>query len=205
MTIQNHLVVMARLPRLGSLKRRLARDVGALAALRFYRETTEGLLRRLGRDSRWRLWLVLTPDPQGSSHCGFRGFRGAVLPQGTGDLGQRMGRQLRELPPGPVVIVGSDIPGIHSRHIAQAFRALGSNDWVFGPAQDGGYWLIGARRRPSLHLPFADVRWSSATTLQDTVSGLRGPVGSAPRIAYLETLEDIDTGADLRAWKKKPI
>ena len=95
-------------------------------------------------------------------------------------------------PPGPVVIVGSDIPGIRPAHVARAFRALGRADWVVGPAEDGGYWLIGARRRPSYRDPFAGVRWSSEHTLADTVANLTGA-----RIAFLEVLSDIDTGADL--------
>ena len=53
------------------------------------------------------------------------------------------------LPPGPVVVIGSDIPGITARHIAEAFRLLGRHAFVFGPARDGGYWLVGARRRPA--------------------------------------------------------
>jgi len=202
MALEKHLVVMARVPRLGRLKRRLARDLGDLAALRFYRSTAENLLRRLGRDPRWRLWLALTPDPRGLYYSGFRGYLGDIVPQGSGNLGQRMGRQFRDRPPGPVVIIGSDIPAIRASHIAQAFYALGRSDWVFGPAYDGGYWLIGARRRPSLHLPFEKVRWSSATTLNDTIMGLRGPNGSGPKVAYLETLRDIDTGADFRRWKE---
>ena len=56
-------------------------------------------------------------------------------------------RILDALPPGPVVIIGSDVPGIRPHHIATAFRALGGSDAVLGPAIDGGYWLIGLKRR----------------------------------------------------------
>jgi glycosyltransferase A (GT-A) superfamily protein (DUF2064 family) len=108
-----------------------------------------------------------------------------------------MGRVLKALPPGPVVIVGSDIPDIGKHHIAAAFRALGDHDWVFGPADDGGYWLVGARRRPRLTLPFAGVRWSSATALADSLAGLKGQ-----RVAFLECLRDIDHGRDLADWRR---
>ncbi len=192
-----HLVVMARAPRLGRVKQRLAADIGALAALRFYRQTTGRLLGRLSRDRRWSTWLALTPD------LALRGggapwpFKGRLLAQGQGDLGQRMGRLLLGLPPGPVVIVGTDIPDIAPDHIAQAFSALGRNDWVLGPAADGGYWLIGARRRPAIRTPFAAVRWSSPHTLTDTLANL-----DARQVGFLETLEDIDHGADLIRWQK---
>jgi hypothetical protein len=192
MSLPRHLVIMARAPRLGAVKRRLARDVGALQAWRFYRTTSARLAGRLSRDPRWRTWLALTPDRAVLGQGAFPNAYLRRVPQGPGDLGARMGRLLRDLPPGPVVIVGSDIPALEPRHVARAFALLGDHDWVFGPAADGGYWLIGARRRPVLRDPFARVRWSSAHALADTLANLKGA-----NIAYLEELADVDTGADL--------
>ena len=193
MNPQGHLVVMARAPRLGAVKRRLARDLGDLAAWRFYRMTAGRLLRELSADPRWRTWLALTPDRAARVRRGPWPATGARLPQGPGDLGARMGRLLRALPPGPVVIVGSDIPDLRAVHVARAFRMLGRHDWVFGPAGDGGYWLIGARRRRAPpRATFANVRWSSAHALADTLANLNGA-----RIGFLEELADVDTGEDL--------
>ncbi len=194
-TARAQLVVMVRAPRLGLIKRRLARDVGALAAWRFYRQTTARLLRRVGRDPRWRTVLAVTPD-RGWRRSELWGFRGEILPQGGGDLGTRMGRLLQRLPPGPVVVVGSDIPGLGRDQVARAFLALGRHDWVLGPAPDGGYWLIGTRRRPTLRLPFARVRWSSEHARADTLAGLKGA-----RIAFMEELQDVDNGDDLARLK----
>ena len=146
--MRRHLVIMARAPRLGAVKRRLAADIGAVAAWRFYRTEAGRLLARLSRDRRWSTWLAVTPDPSSSAARGLWPFAGPVVGQGTGDLGQRMGRLLRALPPGPMVIIGTDSPTIQARHVAEAFDALGRAEWVIGPATDGGYWLIGARRRP---------------------------------------------------------
>jgi len=196
MTRRAHLVVMARAPRLGAVKRRLARDIGPLAALNFYRRNLTGLLRELNRDPRWTLWLALTPDR--AVRLSVRG-RYRFVPQGRGDLGARMGRFFSNLPPGPVVIVGTDIPDLRRGHVARALRALGSHDWVFGPAADGGYWLIGAARvRPGPRDPFAGVRWSSPHTRADTLANLR-----RFRVANLEQLADIDTGADLAAFRSR--
>ena len=193
---RRHLIVMARAPRLGAVKRRLARDIGALAALRFYRRTLETLLRAVARDPRWTTWLAVTPDPRAGLHAASHSLSRSdlrVVGQGRGDLGARMGRFLRESPPGPVVIVGTDIPDLGAAQVARAFAALGDHDWVVGPAADGGYWLIGAaRRRPLPHDLFKDVRWSSAHALGDTLANVKGA-----RVAYLEELADIDTGADL--------
>jgi len=191
-----HLVVMARRPQLGTAKRRLAADIGPLAAQRFYRDATAALLRRLTPDPRWRSWLAVTPDGAARAGCLPWSYSGRIVGQGRGDLGARMGRLLRDLPPGPLVIVGSDIPDIAATHIWAAFRALGRHDWVFGPATDGGYWLVGARRRPRLLPAFTGVRWSSADALADSLANLKGQ-----RVALLESLADIDCGSDLAAWR----
>ena len=198
MTSRRYLVVFLKAPRLGRVKSRLAADIGALAALRFYRGTSARLLRRLGRDRRWRLALAVTP--RSALGAGDWDARIARLDQGEGDLGARMARVFRALPPGPAVIVGSDIPDIAPRHIAAAFRALGRSDAVFGPAEDGGYWLVGLRRSPRVPAGlFADVRWSSAHALADTRASL-------PRkfeVALLEMLEDVDDGAAYERWRAR--
>ncbi len=193
-----HLVVMARAPRLGAVKRRLARDLGDLAAWRFYRQTAGRLVRDLGADPRWRTWLALTPDRAARAGRASWPARCTCVAQGPGDLGARMGRLFRTLPPGPVVIVGSDIPGLRPTHVARAFRLLGDHDWVFGPAGDGGYWLLGARRRRRPYRPFDAVRWSSAHALADTLANLKGT-----RIGFLEELADVDTGADLSRLRER--
>ncbi len=187
-----HLVVMARAPRLGMVKRRLARDIGEVEALRFYRALTGRLLNDLSGDPRWQTWLALTPDAAARDPRGLWGFRGPVVAQGPGDLGTRMVRLFETLPPGPVVIVGSDIPGITRASVFAAFRALGAHDWVFGPAEDGGYWLVGARRRPVLRAPFAAVRWSTSDALADTLANLEGS-----RVAFVDRLRDVDDAGDL--------
>ena len=190
MSVGRHLVIMARAPRLGAGKRRLARDLGALAAWHFQRRMLGRVLRRLARDPRWTTWLAVTPDRAARHTAWVAPAR--VIPQGAGGLGARMARLLRERPPGPVVVVGSDIPDLHAGHIARAFRALGRHDWVFGPAADGGYWLVGARRRSAPWRPFDAVRWSSQHALADSLANLAGA-----RVAFLEELHDVDTGEDL--------
>jgi hypothetical protein len=120
------------------------------------------------------------------------------MPQGPGDLGARMARVMKTLPPGPVVIIGTDAPDIRPPHIAQAFHALGRHEAVFGPAADGGYWLVGLRRRPRCPEIFAGVQWSTSAALADTLANI--PKTS---VAMLEILQDIDTGADLDCWRRR--
>lgn len=196
MSPDNHLVVFAKTPRLGRVKSRLAADVGALAAWAFYRRTVAAVLARLAGDGRWRCWLAVTPDRD--RHDGALWPPGIRrLGQGSGDLGRRMARCLAALPPGPAVIVGTDLPDLGAGHVARAFRALGRFDAVFGPATDGGYWLVGLRRRPSTPALFEGVRWSGPDALADTLANL----GSGRSAAMLETLEDIDDGPALERWR----
>ena len=193
---QRHVLLFVKAPRLGAVKRRLAADIGMVEAWRFYRACLAGVLRRLGRDRRWRCSLVVTPD-RFARPVGPWPWRLPRRPQGGGDLGARMGRALNDMPPGPVVIIGGDIPEIESGYIVQAFRELSRRDMVFGPASDGGYWLIGARRRPLPHGLFRHVRWSSRHALADTLASL-GPHCST---ALLRELDDIDNGDDYRRWR----
>ena len=77
--------------------------------------------------------------------------------------------------------------------MARAFRLLGRAQACFGPAADGGYWLVAlSPRRPSA--PFAGVRWSSEWALADTLANF-----SNHRVAMLRELRDVDSAADLAA------
>lgn len=162
----------------------------------WYRHQCTALLRRL-RDPRWDIVLAVTPDRA----VGARVWPGDLprVPQRGGDLGQRMARLLK-LPGagrgdgGPVCLIGSDIPAIAPRHIARAFAALGDHDAVFGPAEDGGFWLVGAKHPRRLPRgTFAAARWSSEHALADSLASLPGL-----RIALTDRLSDVDCAADLR-------
>lgn len=196
--MKRHLVIFARAPQLGRVKTRLAGEIGATAALRFYRLTLERQIRRLTSDRRWTVWLFVTPDDC-RRHRAWRGISPSrVLAQGSGDLGQRMKRPFRLLPAGPVVLVGSDIPAMRSRHVARAFALLGRHDLVFGPASDGGFWLVGSRRtRPLPRSLFDAVRWSTAHALADTLATIPAPY----RTGSADTLDDVDDAEDLRRFE----
>lgn len=195
-----HLVIFAKAPALGRAKRRLGQQIGALEAARFYRRTLERTIARCGRDRRWQTWLWITPDRE-TAHPTWKaaGRRLARIGQGSGDLGARMARPFKSLPSGPVVLIGSDIPTVTATIIAAAFRALGKHDLVFGPAADGGYWLIGAKRvRPWPRGLFDGVRWSTSHALADTRANIAGHFSSG----LVDTLEDIDDARSYKRWKE---
>ncbi len=185
---------MVKEPHPGRVKTRLGRDLGHTRAAWWFRHQTRALIRRVSQDPRWQTVLAVSPDAEG--------LQSRVWPehvirqaQGSGTLGDRMARIFKSAPVGPVVIVGADIPDITPALIAKAFRTLGRNDAVFGPAPDGGYWLIGLKNTrgvpPAL---FENVRWSTEFALADTEKTLGGL-----SVSYIDVLQDIDTVADLSA------
>ncbi|MBM1689607.1 TIGR04282 family arsenosugar biosynthesis glycosyltransferase [Sulfitobacter geojensis] len=185
------LIIMVKEPRPGRVKTRLGRDIGLTASAWWFRHQTRRLLWRL-RDPRWDIVLAVSPDREGmQSRVWPQELR--RRPQGRGDLGARMARMLWQVSQGPACLIGADIPAITRKEIAQGFAALGNHDAVFGPAPDGGFWLIGLKhpRRQPPHF-FKNVRWSSEFALADSIATL-----PEHRIARIATLRDVDTADDL--------
>jgi hypothetical protein len=193
------LVIFAKAPAAGRVKTRLGREIGMTVAATWARHMLRMLVRDLGRDPRWETLLAVSPDRAAAeSRLWPAGPR--RIAQGPGDLGMRMARVFRDLPPGPVVLIGSDIPGVTPALVAEAFGHLGRADAVFGPATDGGYWLVGlarGRRRLPAGL-FRGVRWSTRHALADTLATLPGH-----RIAFAAPLADIDEAEDWRAHLRR--
>lgn len=185
--MERHLVILTRYPRIGTGKRRLAAEIGPVQALRFQRVNLANTLRRLVDDKRWTTWLAVTPDRSGpwSSKC-------RIIPQGDGDLGERLSRLTIRLPTGPVLILGSDAPHMTRRLVSRAFHLLQGHDAVIGPAVDGGYWAVGLRRRPRRVAAFGSVRWSTPYALDDTLRNLDGL-----SVASLPKLIDVDDATSL--------
>ena len=192
------LAIFLKEPRPGRVKTRLAREIGAIEAAWWFRHQSARLIARVARDRRWRTVLAVTPDAEALQSRVWPADL-ARAPQGPGDLGRRMTRFLRAesgtgVPPGPVAVIGADLPGLRPRHLAQAFRLLARHDAVLGPATDGGYWLIGLGNRRAVPPDLlAGVRWSTEHALTDTLA----------RLGRLDTvlaarLRDVDTAEDLR-------
>lgn len=189
---RNRLVIMLKEPRAGQVKTRLGRDIGMTTAAWWFRHHSARLLRTL-QDPRWELRLSVAPAPHALTCRAWP----AHIPRAAqirGDLGARMRHILETTPAGPVLLMGSDILDVTPAIIQQAFSELGTRDFVFGPATDGGFWLAGAKRAGA-PLParlFENVRWSSEHTLADTLETL----GNAP-IGFAQERRDVDTIADL--------
>ncbi len=167
------LYIFAKAPRLGRVKTRLAADIGHVHARRIYRAMTAKVLREM-QDPRWQTILYVTPDQY--TNESFGGLWPDSLPrlaQPGGDLTPRSARLFTHK--GPTIIIGTDIPAMQRRHIADGFKALKHNEAVIGPATDGGFWLLGlnAPARPGL---FPGIRWSHQQTCKDMCAAINGDI-----------------------------
>ena len=191
MTERATLIVMAKAPRIGFGKTRLAAEIGGVEAWRINRALQASTM-RAAINSRWRTILCVTPDNAVDLHLpGVWPRAVARIAQGAGDLGERLARALR--PHQRVAVIGTDCRDITCGHVASAFAALRRAPFALGPARDGGFWLLGARNGAGAARAMnKGVRWSTAHTAADVIRNL----GDA-NVALLATLRDVDVAADL--------
>lgn len=186
-------ILFARVPRLGAVKRRLAAGIGDRLAYQFHKKLLFQLIRQLAHEQRFQTVLALTPD---RSRLRLPASLRRIN-QGHGDLGTRMQRAFRQFRRGNVVLAGCDIPDMKMADLLAALRALGSANAVFGPANDGGYWLVGmSPNRPAQ--PFQNVRWSTKHALVDTKQNFKHR-----RVTLVRTLSDVDTEQDYHGHSKR--
>lgn len=179
-----------------SRRHRLVPESFRSAEVALRRECLERTL-EAGRQAGFRLEISspLDLDLLGASSRGLR-----HLPQRGRSFGARLDRALADSlrdQSGPVVVVGTDVPELSSRHLERALDALGDDPdrVVLGPSEDGGFYLL-ATRRPIEGLASA-VSWCCAATLRtllDTLAAAGRPV------VLLEALTDLDRPADLERW-----
>jgi rSAM/selenodomain-associated transferase 1 len=199
-----HLLVFAREPELGRVKTRLAAGIGAEAALAVYRELLALTAAAVtAAQVPATVWLAEAPagaDPA-QPRPEWPGLPWRVQPA-AGALGERMAQAFGEAfaaGAGRVVIIGTDCPGLSAELLRQAFDQLLSHELVVGPADDGGYYLLGMN---TLHNKlFANKAWSTDTVLPDT---LADAARLGLRVAQLPTLHDVDSAQDLATWRGHP-
>ena len=197
------LIVFTRYPEPGQVKTRLIPALGAEGAAELHRRMTEHTLRRV------RQFLTSHPvslriQYDGGNREGLQRWLGAdlrLVPQAHGGLGRRMDLALTgsfEKGVGRVVLIGTDIPGIRSAHLARAFSALGNKDVVIGPAGDGGYYLIGLRR--PVRALFEGISWGTGEVLGKTLD-IAAAQGLS--VELLDRLDDVDRPEDIWVWEQE--
>lgn len=183
------LIVFARQPEIGKVKTRLAKKIGNEVALTVYQEllnTTLSVVKSSGHS--YKVYWASSPNSN----------KGEI--QKGVDLGEKMFNAIHnELNNADkVCLIGTDIPNISKEIIDMAFDALSTSDIVFGPAKDGGYYLIGMKKHPVPEL-LINKRWSHSKVLEEALDTcLKNNLSTY----LLPILSDIDTLEDLNEWKK---
>ncbi|GMQ88968.1 MAG: TIGR04282 family arsenosugar biosynthesis glycosyltransferase [Gammaproteobacteria bacterium] len=195
------ILVFAKAPLAGQVKTRLASEIGDKAAAALYEQlvrdtVTTAVQARLApvtlyAGSPHPLFVALS-DEQGI----------AIKIQQGADLGLRMHKAIQhELEQADfVVLIGTDCPSMTGEYLNLACQGLrAGTEFVLGPAEDGGYVLIGARSAEEKL--FTDMRWSTSQVMQHTRERLHL---LNRRYAELDTLWDLDTPEDLKRWQAAP-
>jgi uncharacterized protein len=191
--------VFCKAPIAGRVKTRLIPAFGAEKAAQIYRAlllktlvTVDEARQRLGASA--SLWVA--DDLTDSSLLDLsQRFGLPRYAQSAGDLGDRMFTCLRSLQQKAtrVVLIGTDCPAFTPEHLVNAANALTpESPWVFTPAEDGGYVLVGTSQADEL--PFRDMRWSDSTVMAETRRRL---ADASLMWSEMPTLWDVDCAADV--------
>lgn len=185
------LIIFTRNIELGKCKKRLAKVIGAHAALKVYIELTERSCTVTDALDIDRYVFYSEEVVRGDSwddkvYIKFK--------QKGQDLGTRMGNAFQALfnmGYERIVIIGTDLPNLSVEIIRNAFLSLESNDYTIGPSEDGGYYLLGMNKMNSSI--FVNKTWGGENVLKDTLSEMGGE-----RVFLLKKLNDVDTYEDLK-------
>ena len=183
------IALFTRYPTPGEAKTRLIPALGADRAAALHRVLTERTLAAVRASG-----LPFELRTTGAPPAAFIDSLGAVeaIDQGDGDLGERLSRAG---PPYPTLFIGADAPDLTDALLRQAATALASADAAIGPAEDGGYWLLGLVG-PVAGI-FDRIDWSTERVFDQTLARLRA-AGIEP--ALLPRLADCDRPEDLARW-----
>jgi len=187
------LIIFTRYPEAGRVKTRLIPALGEKGAAIFHRKMV-------------KLTLAQTRAFSGEVEVHFSGGSPQLMKDWLGEqlryrkqagtcLGEKLQYAFTEAfaeNKQKVVVIGTDCPGLTTEHIKQAFYLLDSSDLVLGPAQDGGYYLIGLKK--VVKELFSGIKWGSDLVYRQTLAAAKGARLS---LAELEKLADIDCPADL--------
>lgn len=195
--IDCRILVFAKAPTPGRVKTRLVPALGEAVAAALQRQLIERTLSTALQAGLGQVELWCTPGTNDAFFSACAKQHGIGLrAQGEGDLGARMARALEcaLADSAPALLIGSDCPALTPKYLREAALALGEgNDAVIGPAEDGGYVLIGLARSPPAPL-FGDIAWGSAAVLRETRARL---ARLHWRWRELATLWDVDRPEDL--------
>ncbi len=198
MTDRRCVIVFVKVPGKGAVKSRLARGMDGDFVLRLYESMVLDTIDML-KNARIPFRICYTPPDAADAVRGWLGPEYEYAPQTGDDLGERMELAFaRVFAEGndEALLIGSDIPGLAAEVIHEAFASLATHDAVIGPANDGGYYLIGFRKNTFSPGIFRDMLWSAAAVFRETMGRLRAAALSvhvAPECIDADTKDDLKT------------
>jgi rSAM/selenodomain-associated transferase 2/rSAM/selenodomain-associated transferase 1 len=194
---ESALILFARYPVEGKVKTRLAKSIGDSQAAAFYEKSVEHCLATVKKLPFLSTYVFVAEEEDLPKMKQWLGDDLKIRAQSSGDLGRRMHQAFRELKEGygKIAIIGTDVPDISETIINKAFLALDKVDFVIGPSDDGGYYLIGLKEN-SLEI-FEDIDWSTDMVLKQTLDKITNMDCS---YQLLERLIDIDFNKDVIKW-----
>ena len=196
--VDSCILIFVKLPEKGSVKTRLAKDLGRNFVLALYENFVFDMLETLAK-ANLPIIVYFYPPESGAAVSRWLGGNYLYVSQNGSDLGERMKNAFKdafERGFSRAVIIGSDIPDLKISILDMAFNSLHANDMVVGPSVDGGYYLIGFRHNSFLPEVFKGISWGMDTVLKDTLKILREKNYKA---YFLPELRDVDTIEDLKA------
>ena len=187
----NCLIIFTRNPELGKGKRRLAATLGDEKALEIYKfllEHTRSITKNIyGVKQVWYSERVYEDDDWDS--LAYEKYE-----QKGEDLGQRMKHAFEQAfkKHESVIIIGSDMYDLSALEIDEAFKKLNDHDAVIGPAEDGGYYLLGFNGQVPAGV-FENKEWGTSSVLAETLKDLK-----SLNYATLDERNDVDTEEDIK-------
>ncbi len=189
------LAIMVKAPRPGQVKTRLVPPLSNDEAASLYRCFLTDIFRKLSYIPDTDIFVAYSPEGSTGEIKPLAPEGFFYLPQDGADLGERMFNVFKYLSGSyaAAALIGSDVPDIPEEYIEAAFKALEDGaEAVFGPAVDGGYYLVGLKR--PLSSVFEGIEWSTASVMEKTIERLNSL--SIP-FRLLPAWHDIDLPSDL--------
>ena len=192
----NAIIIFVRNPILGKVKTRLAKTIGDIEALKVYNSLLEHTMQQTENLTCDKFLFYDTIVGQNDI---FDNNKYIKKIQTGNDLGEKMENAFQELFQigyKNIIIIGSDLFDLNTNHIENAFLKMENHEVVIGPAEDGGYYLLGLKK--IIPLIFKNKNWGTETVLKQTLENL-----TTFNVSFLETLNDIDTFEDLEKHQIK--
>src|SRR3990167_1886165 len=190
------LIVFVKYPEPGKVKTRIARELGSESATEIYSQMAKRIIGKVWRPDAYGTVIYFDPPDREKDVRLWLGIdNDSYEPQSPGTIGDRMSNAFESVfseGAEKTVLIGTDVPEITGDTVSSAFRLLEETDVVLGPAEDGGYYLMGLKNyEPIL---FEDIDWGTNTVFNRTLNRITEKNLSHK---FLDTLKDVDTAEDI--------